>query len=126
MADALSVVPDPPKGSEPLLSDTTYNIIKNLNQLVLPAFGTFYFTMAKIWGWPNGQEVVGSIAALTIFLGVILGFASRSYKKSDAAYDGTLEITAKDENTDTFSLNLNSDPDELRGKEKVSFKVVER
>lgn len=63
------------------MSNKTYDILKNIAQIVLPALGTFYSALAGIWGFPYGEEVVGTIMALDTFLGVILGRASKQYQK---------------------------------------------
>ncbi|MBQ2396430.1 MAG: phage holin [Bacteroidales bacterium] len=49
---------------------------------VLPAIGTLYFALAGIWGFPYGEEVVGTIAAVDTFLGVILGISTAQYNKN--------------------------------------------
>lgn len=53
------------------------NILKNLAQLILPALGTLYFALASIWGFPYGEEVVGTITAIDTFLGVILTMSTK-------------------------------------------------
>ena len=37
-------------------------------QIALPALGTLYFALSKIWGFPYGQEIVGTITAVDAFL----------------------------------------------------------
>jgi hypothetical protein len=106
----------------PLLSNRTYDIGKKAAQLVLPAAGTLYFALAQIWGFPNAEEVVGTIAAVNAFIGVVLGLSNRSYNKSDSKYDGTIDVEQQ-EDAKVFSLNLNSDPNELDQKSQVIFKV---
>jgi hypothetical protein len=53
-----------------LISNQTYNVLKQVVTIVLPAIATLYYTLAQIWGLPNPEEVVATIAALTTFLGV--------------------------------------------------------
>ena len=65
------------------LSNTTYDILKWIATLLLPALGTLYFALASIWGFPYGEQIVGTITAVDTFLGVILGISARSYKKTD-------------------------------------------
>lgn len=105
------------------MSDKTYNFLKNMAILGLPALGTLYFALAQIWGFSNGQQVIGTIAAVNVFLGVLLELSSRSYYQSDARFDGSLDVIQKDPTTQTYSLNLNSDPVDLIGKREVIFKV---
>ena len=63
------------------LSNKVYDILKWIAQYFLPAAGTLYFTLASIWSLPYGKQVVGTIAALDTFLGVLLGLSSSQYKK---------------------------------------------
>ena len=59
-----------------------YDVLKYIAQIVLPAIGTLYFALAGIWGFPYGEEIVGTITALDTFLGVILGISSINYNKN--------------------------------------------
>lgn len=63
------------------MSNKTYDILKWIAMYFLPALGTLYFALAGIWGFPFGEEVVGTIAALDTFLGVVLGISNAHYKK---------------------------------------------
>lgn len=54
------------------MCDKTYNVLKWMAQLLLPAMGTLYFALASIWHLPYGEQVVGTITAVDAFLGVIL------------------------------------------------------
>lgn len=65
-------------------SNKVYDILKWVAQYLLPAFGALYFALAGIWGFPYGEQIIGTIAALDTFLGVILGISSVQYKKSIA------------------------------------------
>lgn len=64
------------------MSNKTYDVLKYIAQIVLPALGTLYFALASIWGFPYAEQVVGTITALDTFLGVILKISSDSYYKN--------------------------------------------
>jgi hypothetical protein len=64
------------------LSNKLYDVLKWIALYLLPALGTLYFALAGIWGFPFGEEVVGTITALDTFLGVILGISNAQYNKS--------------------------------------------
>ena len=66
-------------------SNKTYDFLKWVAQYLLPAAGTLYFALAGIWGFPYGEQVVGTITAVDTFLGVILGISTIQYNKSDAS-----------------------------------------
>lgn len=65
------------------ISNKTYDILKWVAQYLLPATGTLYFALAGIWGFPYGEEVVGTITAVDTFLGVLLGISSAQYNKTN-------------------------------------------
>lgn len=65
------------------MSNKYYDLLKWVAQYLLPACGTLYFALAGIWGFPYGEEVVGTITAIDTFLGVLLGLASTNYYKKE-------------------------------------------
>ena len=67
------------------VSNKTYDFLKWVAQYLLPAAGTLYFALAGIWGFPYGEQVVGTITAVDTFLGVILGISTIQYNKSDSS-----------------------------------------
>lgn len=64
------------------MSNKTYDNLKYLAQIVLPACGTLYFALAGIWGLPYGEQIVGTITAVDTFLGVLLGISTSQYNKA--------------------------------------------
>lgn len=64
------------------LTNKTYDVLKWIAQILLPAAGTLYFALSKIWGFPYATEVVGTISAIDIFLGALLGISTSQYNKS--------------------------------------------
>lgn len=66
------------------LNNKVYDVLKWIALYLLPALGTLYFALSGIWGFPYGEEVVGTITAVDTFLGVILGISSASYNNDDA------------------------------------------
>lgn len=63
------------------MTNKVYDALKFIAQIVLPAAGTLYFTLSQIWGFPYGEEIVGTISAVDIFLGALLGISSIQYRK---------------------------------------------
>lgn len=105
-----------------IFGDRTYVLLKFFTQIVLPAFGTLYFTLAGIWGLPAAEEVVGTVVAVDTFLGVVLQLSSSAYANSEERFDGEVNVseTARKK---TFSLDLKGDPDEIQVKKELVFKV---
>ena len=63
------------------MSNKLYDILKYIAQIVLPAIATLYFALAQIWGFPYGEQIVGTITAIDAFLGAILGISTAQYDK---------------------------------------------
>jgi hypothetical protein len=108
-----------------VLSNKTYDVLKYVVQVVLPAAASLYFGLGQIWGWPNLEEVVGSIAIITTFLGVVLGISTKNYNDSDAGIDGTMLISDVEDGK-MFSLQLDKTPEEIESLSRLVFKVDPR
>lgn len=108
-----------------LLSNKMYDHLKRLAQIGLPAAGTLYFALAQIWGLPNGEEVVGTVVAVDAFLGLLLGYANRSYNNSEAKYDGVIDVKETEAGDKLFDMTLLhvEDPQDLEQLNEVVFKV---
>ena len=63
------------------MSNELYDTLKFICTILLPALGTLYFALAGIWGFPYGEEIVGTLAAVTTFIGVCIGISSYNYNK---------------------------------------------
>lgn len=63
------------------MSNKVYDILKWIALFLLPAIGTLYFALAGIWGFPYGEQIVGTITAIDTFLGVVLGISTARYNK---------------------------------------------
>lgn len=66
------------------MSNNVYDILKWITQLLLPALGTLYFALAGIWGFPYGEQIVGTLVAIDTFLGVILGISTQKYNAENS------------------------------------------
>lgn len=69
----------------PEMSDKTYNVLKAIAQIVLPAFITLYVAISTIWGIPYGEQIAGTLAAIDTFLGAILGVSTKQYNAKIAS-----------------------------------------
>lgn len=61
------------------MTNETYDVLKFIAQIVLPAAGTLYFALAGIWGLPYGEQIVGTITAVDAFLGAVLKVSTDAY-----------------------------------------------
>ena len=65
------------------MSNKTYDIMVWIAQIVLPALGALYAALSGIWGFPYGEEIVGTITAVDVFLGALLKISNAQYKKEN-------------------------------------------
>lgn len=63
------------------LTNKLYDILKYVATIGLPATGTLYFALSSIWGFPYGEQVVGTITAVSTFIGVLIGISNAKYRK---------------------------------------------
>lgn len=90
------------------MKNRTYDILRYIAETALPALGTLYFALSQIWGFPYGEEIVGTITAVDACLGVLL-------KISKAKYNGTEEgqtVKAMIEDYSTNGIELANDVEE--------------
>ncbi len=66
-----------------ILTDKTYDVLKWVALILLPAMGALYFGLAGIWNFPYGEQVVGTITVIDTFLGAILGISTVQYNKKE-------------------------------------------
>ena len=63
------------------LDNKTYDVLKWIAQIFLPATATLYVAVAGIWGLGYVKEVAGTLSAIDLFLGTLLGISSTNYYK---------------------------------------------
>lgn len=105
-----------------ILSDRVYDFAKRSVQVFIPAVSSAYFGLASIWGLPGADKVVGTLAILATFGGVMLHISNKQYEASDAAYDGTAKVSW-DQKTGHTKVALNIDPHDLVDKDTLKLKV---
>jgi hypothetical protein len=64
------------------MSNDTYDILKYIAQIVLPACGTLYSAVSGIWGLPYGKQIVATIMAVDLFMGAVLKISTDNYNKA--------------------------------------------
>lgn len=106
-----------------LLNSRTYDRLKQITQIWLPAAGTLYFSLAQIWNLPHGEQVVGTITAVVLFFGILLGISKKQYEASGDDSQGTILIDSSDPDKDLYRLELKTLPEDLKGMDSVTFKV---
>lgn len=111
-------------GKPAWLPSNVYDVLKWVALIALPAFGTFYFTLAPLWNLPAANQVAGTTLALTTLLGALLGLATANYNKSDSKFAGTLVISNASNPEIPTNYNFKvGDLDALETKGEVTLKV---
>jgi len=64
------------------LSDKTYEVVKFVTMIVIPAFTVFYVALASIWNFPFADEVAKTSAALVALLSALLQISTNAYNKA--------------------------------------------
>lgn len=62
------------------LQNSTYDKLKDIVTIWLPALAAFYLTLSGIWGFPYGEAVAGTITAVAALLGAILKVSTNNYR----------------------------------------------
>lgn len=107
-----------------LLGDKSYDFLKKLVQVILPACGSAYFALAGIWDLPHADKVTGTIVVITTFLGICLGISSAQYKATGAGYDGQILIQPQEDGpTQVKFITKTEDPLAIADKKQATFKV---
>lgn len=61
------------------LSNKTYDVLKWVALVVIPASATLVLTVGKIWGLPYYDNIGATISAVGLFIAAIIGVSSRDY-----------------------------------------------
>ena len=69
------------------LNNKTYNVLKWVALIVLPALATLYAVLSATWGLPFGEQIPATITAVDTFLGALLGISTSQYNKTKKASD---------------------------------------
>ncbi len=109
----------------PVLSNTTYDIVKDTITIAFPAAVTLYAGLAVIWNWGFSEEVVATGGVIGIFLGVLLKVASKKYEKLPVLYDGELIANDPDPEHETFRLDFDNSLPAMARQDTIRLRVVD-
>lgn len=65
------------------LSNKTYDVLKWLVWLFLPALSVFLGVLGQSLGWDNTDTLLTILTAFTAFLGTITGVSNKEFNKED-------------------------------------------
>ena len=69
-----------------ILTNKTYDLLKWVTLVLLPALSMLYLALAEVWGLPYATQIVGTIAVLNVFLATILGISTNTFKINNPLY----------------------------------------
>ena len=96
-----------------MLSNKTYDILKWVAQLVLPASATGYYAVSNVWGLPYQTEVVGTIVASNVWLAAVLVVSNSQWQavqieslKFETGEDDYIQVPGAPFGMDKFTYNI--------------------
>lgn len=102
------------------LNNLTYDVLNRIVKYVIPAIGTAYFTIAQIWNLPYGEEVVGTLIAISALLGVVLAVSNKNYEPHK---DGGIDILMVDGLPQDLRFSFEDDPTKLHEGDLLTLEV---
>ena len=63
------------------MTNKVYDVLKWIALVALPAITALWLALANIWGFPYAEAIGATLAAVTTFLGALLGISSIQYNK---------------------------------------------
>lgn len=98
------------------MNDKTYDILKRIALIVVPALATFVNAVGIVWGVPNTNEVTVTITAFGVFLGAAIGVSSKNYEPET---HGNLVVT----NHNEVYADFTAEPSNLKDGDTIILKV---
>lgn len=98
------------------MNDKTYDILKRVALIVVPALATFVNAVGIVWGVPYTNEVTASITAFGVFLGAAIGVSSKNYEPDT---HGNLVVT---KHNDVYA-DFTAEPSNLKDGDTIILKV---
>ena len=98
------------------MNDKTYDILKRVALIVVPALATFVNAVGIVWGGPYTNEVTATITAFGVFLGAAIGVSSKNYEPDT---HGNLVVT---KHNDVYA-DFTAEPSNLKDGDTIILKV---
>lgn len=99
------------------MNNKTYDILKRVALIVIPALATFVNAVGIVWGVPHTNEVTATITAFGVFLGAALGVSAKNYTPET---HGNLVVTKHDDVYADFA----AEPANLKDGDIIVLKVA--
>lgn len=76
------------------MSNKTYDLLKRIITIVIPAFLTLFNLLAEVWEWNIPVKAIdATVAGFATFIGVCIGISSANYNKAQENEDGWSDET---------------------------------
>lgn len=98
------------------MNNKTYDILKRVALIVVPALATFVNAVGIVWGVPYTNEVTATITAFGVFLGAAIGVSSKNYEPDT---HGNLVVTEHNE----VYADFTAEPSNLKDGDTIILKV---
>jgi len=93
------------------MTNRTYDRLKWVSLVLLPALAAFYVGLGQVWNFPAIEQVVTTITLVDTFLGLLLGTSSKKYRSLTASPTvmGNLVVV---QDVDGTPVTVRIEPDE--------------
>lgn len=98
------------------MNNKTYDILKRVALIVVPALATFVNAVGIVWGTPYTNEVTATITAFGVFIGAVIGISSKNYEPDT---HGNLVVT---KHNDVYA-DFTAEPSNLKDGDTIILKV---
>lgn len=98
------------------MNNQTYDILKRIALIIIPALATFVSAAGVVWGIPYTNEITATITAFGVFLGAALGVSSKNYEPET---HGNLVVTGSNDVYADFA----HEPEKLKDGDTIVLKV---
>jgi hypothetical protein len=104
------------------MNSKVYDLLKWIALILLPGVGALYFALGQLWNFPAVEQVVGSITAIDVFLGMLINKTSKNHAVSNVV--GDLVVTQDlDGMASGMRLEANRDPLIFEDQKDAVFRV---
>lgn len=117
---------DHDKKEEPnvIVSNKMYDFLKVFVMVIAPSASAIYLGLSISFDFPYVNAVVVTTMSVTAAIGLFLFITSKTYYLSDVYYDGRMLVKENELGELMYTLELNEDPEPLRLKSRIVFRVV--
>lgn len=114
------------KKEEPnvIVSNKMYDFLKVFVMVIAPSASAIYLGLSISFDFPYVNAIVVTTMSVTAAIGLFLFITSKTYHLSDVYYDGRMLVKENELGELMYTLELNEDPEPLRLKSRIVFRVV--